>query len=380
MRLIVRSRGADASGRRTTRAAVSLVLAATLVASTGVFARPAAQPGPDPDVQRAYQFRLEGRTAEARDILEECLGKEPGNGLAHYELARTYLYMCPNSPGEMEKRVDKARTEIERALATDPDDPVYRYMAAKIQFFESYMAIHKDQSNARTHIDNMRHAFEHVLECKPDYGEVLLNLVELYGAIPPEMGQDRDKAAEYAEQLKTVDHVLAAKAHCILMPEDFDRVAYWEGLKEEYPSDSRVLRALGKAYLRDFRTEQGTECLRQAVQLDPSDPTPYLLIARYNMMRARREPGSRQEALESAAGSLNDYLDTGPIAPLKAWTYGQLASIYQGMDNRDEGERCRQQAAAADAFYSRAFAVPSGDLFVAPGVISHCHDYLFRPF
>jgi hypothetical protein len=50
------------------------------------------------------------------------------------------------------------------------------------------------------------------------------------------------------------------------------------------------------------------------------------------------------------------------------------------MGDKEEAEKLFEEANRIDPFVSRAFGVPSLDLFIPPGEISHNHRYLFTPF
>lgn len=334
----------------------------------------------DATVQKAFQLRIDGKVDKARLLLEEYSQSDSTNALTYYELSRIFLYMCPGNPKQMQSTIEKAESAIQKAVKIEPDNPIFRYFAARVQFFKSYMVLKSDQENVKSHIEDICRAYESVLESKPDYGEAILNIVELYGGFPVEWGGDTSKAAMYAGQLSQIDHVLAGKAHCIIMPEDFDRIGYWQEMVKKHPGDARILDELGKTCLREVKTDQGIKYLREAMQMDPANTILHLVIANHHILKVMQDKKNMDVSIPLAMESLNDFLSTEPIAPLKAYALGWMAKLNYFMDKKSEGNKWSEQAELADAYFSKATGIPSADLFVPPGEISHHHTYLFQRY
>lgn len=337
------------------------------------------QEKPDIAVQRAFQLRMDGKVDEARKLLEKHVEKEPGNALGQYELARIYMYMMTGNPRNMKDSLEKAGKAIGRAVEIEPENALYRYSAAGVQFLNSYMALNRDQQNVKKYIGEICEAYESLLEMMPDHAELLLGLVELYGAVPEDMGRDEAKAGAYAERVARLDPVLGFKAHCLIMPEDFDHIGYWENLREQHPGDARILEEVGKTYLRQMKSEKGIEYLREAMNADPARTTLHLDIARHHVMKLWQGMGDKGEVAAQAIEAVKAFLATDPIVPLKAYAQGMLANLYSSTGNSSEAGKWKKEAEATDAYYSKASAIPSADLFVQPGVMPHNHSYMFRP-
>ncbi|HSG29803.1 MAG TPA: hypothetical protein VLA34_15080, partial [Candidatus Krumholzibacterium sp.] len=240
-------------------------------------------------------------------------------------------------------------------------------------------SIENDEQNAKKYIAEIAAAYEELLEIMPDDPVVLMSLVELYGDVPAEMGGDPSKAAEYASRLAGADDLMACKAHCIIMPEDFDRVGFWEEILKKKPSDASVLEELGKTCMREGKTEKGTECLEKAMEADPSRTTLLLDIARHQIMKSRQDPSIKEDAIAKAIVAVDRFLKTEPIVPLKAYALGMLARLNYAKGDRSEGDRFKDEAESLDPYFSKASAIPSADLFDPPGVFPRHHSYMFRP-
>lgn len=329
---------------------------------------------------QAFELRIGGQTEAAKDLLTKHLASHPDDDMAHYELARTYYYMGPGDPKEMNSTIQKAEEMMTNALKLKPDNPNYRYFAARVTFFKSYMAMAKNEDYASEPVAAMCKAYERVLQINPNHGPTLMNLVELYGGMPADMGGVSAKAAKFAAKLEGIDPVLAGKAHCVMMPEDFDRIAYWKAMLDKHPGDAAVLDELCKTCLREGHTEDGVEYLKQAMKADPSNTVLYLVLANHHIMKVWQDETAKETAIPAAAEALNQFLATEPIAPLKAYAMGIMAKLSYGQDNQADGDKWVSQAKATDAYFSKASGIPLADLFVPPGdELSH-HRYLFQPF
>ncbi|MBU0985535.1 MAG: hypothetical protein KKA42_16800 [candidate division Zixibacteria bacterium] len=331
-------------------------------------------------VQKAYDLRLDGQVDAARLLLEEYTLINDTNASAWYELARTFYYMAPGQPRMMKYKVKSAATAISKAVALEPDNPLYRYFAAQVQFLNSYMALQENEDSAKSYVNDMCRAYDAVLEVQPGHPEVLLNLVELYGTLPAAWGGDTVRATQYADQLPEADYVVVGKAHCILMPEDFDRIGYWQELLLEHPGDASVLDELGRTCLRAGESDKGTAYLHEALQADPANTLPYLVLANHHILRVLRDVQTADVSLPLAMEALNEYLATEPIPAYKGYALGILSKLNYYLQNNVEADSLSKEARATDDFYSKATAIPLADLFVPPGVMPHHHTYLLQPF
>jgi len=337
--------------------------------------------GPEVDktVIEAYELRMNGKADEAKAMLEQVISDEPDNALAHYELARTKYQIMLSVLKELETALEDMQQSIDKAIENDPDNVIYPFFAARVAFFPAYMAVQRNQPEAKEKVAKLCSIYESVLKLKPDYHEAMLHLVEIYGLLPEDMGGDKAKAEEYAQKLEEMNEIFGAKARAILLPDEADIVDYWQKVLEKHEGNAEVFKDLGRAYLFKNQAEEGTKCLEEAVQIDPEQNVLILDLARYYAMTMRDET-KRETAGPMSEKMFRRYLDSEPILPLKAFALGMLANLKRIMGDKEEAKALIEEADTIDPFVSKAFGVPIPDLFIPPGEIYRGHRYLFFPF
>lgn len=354
---------------------VLMLLAIGLISCSGAQAEDIAQ--------QAFDMRLSGQVEKAKALLDKYLADSPDDAAAYYELARLECYMVNSGRGGMEalnKSVDDAKKAIMRAMEIEPENVIYRYFAGQITFLQSYIGLKSDQGNAKELIGKICKGFESVLELKPDYGEVILHLVELYGGMPEEMGGDKVKAEQYTKQLEEIDIVLGAKARAIMSPQGSSAIRFWQGLSKKLPGNAGILEALGKEYLRQGQTDGGTKHLEEAMKTDPKKDILLLDLARYHVYSMMGDESLKKTAIPIAEEFLNKYLATDPILPIKAYAIGMLGRLKFMSGDETKGLELKAQAEKLDKYFSMASAIPHPDLFAPLDEVSHNHAYLFQPF
>ncbi|MFH1688005.1 MAG: hypothetical protein ABIE70_10875 [bacterium] len=350
---------------------------AIIVIGVGVFTCHASQPGDI--VAEAYEMRISGQVDAARDLLTKHLEEDPGDALAHYELARLYCQTVPSNPRQPEMAIQKTQESIAKALELMPDNVKYRRFGAQATFLKSYMGLMRNQGDPAEHVAALKTAYEQVLEVSPNHGPTIMDLVELYGGLPADMGGDSVKAAGYAARLNGIDPILAGKAHCFLMPEDFDRIGYWRTMLNEHPDDAAVLEELGKTCLREGHTDDGVEILYKAIAAS-GDNALYLVISNHCVLSTMQNRGAAEKAIPVAREALSKFLATDPIAPLRGYALGVMAHLSHMQGDKEAVEKWNTQAKEVDAYYSKATGIPGADLFVRPDEELDLHTYLFQPF
>jgi tetratricopeptide (TPR) repeat protein len=334
----------------------------------------------DKKVIEAYEMRMQGKADEARAQLEQFLTENPNDAPAHYELARTKYQMGLSNPREMMTVLEDMQQTIEQAIKNDPDNVIYPFFAGHIAFMSAFVALQGNQSDAKEKVAKLCSVYDSVLKLKPDYKVALLYLVEIYANLPEEMGGDKLKAEQYAKKLEEMDKIYGAKARAILMPEDADYVGYWKSVLEEHEGNIDVIVDLGRAYLLKGEAEDGVDCYEKALKIDPTINLLLLDLARYYGMRGLRDETLREASLPLSEKMYRRYLETEPILPLKAFATRQLANLKRIMGDKEEAEKLFAEAEAIDPFVSKAFGVPTLDLFIPVREISHKHRYHFTPF
>ena len=337
--------------------------------------------GPELDkrVQEAYELRMNGEADSAKELLEQVIAEDINNAAALYELARTEQHIGLGNIGELFGGLEDIQQTINKAVENEPDNVIYSFYKGFVSLTRAYAATMGGQPDVRERIEEVISAYESVLSLKPDYHEATLFLVEVLSA-PEDMGGDYSKAEEYASQLEEMDEVYGAKARELLLPDDADRLEFWQKVLENNQDNADVLEQLGKAYLYQDKVEQGVEYLEEAMKTDPEKEILLLDLARYHIMTVQRDEKLKDTALPLAEEATNRYLDSEPILPLKAYALGVLAHIKSGLGDNKGAEALIKEAEAIDPYFSKAFGVPNFILFEEPDEISHCHAYFSRPF
>lgn len=332
-------------------------------------------------VQQAYGLRINGNADSAKVLLEEILVEDSTNAMAWYELARTKHHIGLGNPRELFGSLEDIQSTIEKAVENDTANVIYSFYNGIIAYTRAYVSLMRGTPDANEKVKEVISDFESVLSLKPDYYEAELYLVEVLSA-PANMGGDSLKADKYAKQLEKVDEVYGAKARELLLPEEADRIEFWQKLKEKHENNADVHEALGKAFLYKGNIEEATKCFEKAISLDSMKNILFVDIGRYYMMHAMQNPAKLDSLAPFIEGAFETYQNSKPepINPLKAFVIGNLANIKYRTGDKENGNILQEEASALDPNYSKAFATPSQILFDSPDKISHVHEYFSRPF
>ena len=329
-------------------------------------------------VKKAYELRLDGKVDEAEALLIDIIAKDSTNAAAHYELARTYYHMSLGMGDAILEYLQKSEESINLAIKHDYDNVIYNFFACRVGYLEAYIAMSGDEDIARRKLNKLRKLYETVLEIEPEYHEATLYLIEAYGIVPENLGKDYTAAENLGMEIDGKDRIWGAKALTVLRSKAIDVEKLWKMKLDDFPDNPDALEELGKFYLRENKTEEGLKYLNQAMERDSTKTYIYLDIARQYTINALMDKSKLEENTLLVEEVINKYLETNPIAPLKAFAFGFLGNLKLKSDD-DDGLLLLGQATMLDKYYSRFSVMPSMDLFVPPDEISHNHRYLFRP-
>ena len=338
----------------------------------------------DNTVLQAYELRMQGKVDKAKTLLEAAISKNPTNAAAHYELARIRLHRAFGK-GRRETMVDMigdAQNLIDKAVEFNPKNVIYTFFAGHVGYFQAYISLMTgDQPKEK--LARAIGAFESALKLKPDYHQAMLYLVELYSQFPEEAGGDKSKAEQYAKQLEALDEVFGAKARSILLPEEVDRVDYWQKVLKEHEGNADVIEELGKAYLRADKVDDAVSYFEKAIEIDPKKASLFLDLSIYHTFRAMRA-GDDIELLQtcviSGDAAVARYIESEPIQPMLAYAIGVRAKYKFFSGDNEQGQALFKEAEALDPYFSKATGAPFPYFFIPPGEISQNHRYLMRPF
>ncbi|MCK4654678.1 MAG: hypothetical protein KAU01_09545 [Candidatus Cloacimonetes bacterium] len=334
----------------------------------------------DKTVQQAYELRMIGQADSAKVLLEQVIVKDSTNAAAWFELARTKQHIGLGNPRELISGMVDVQQFAQNAVDNEPNNVIYQYYMANVDFFNLYIAMRKEDFSAE--FEKVAESYGSVLALKPDYHEAKLFLVELFAMLPSDMGGDSAKAEKYVRELEEADVVFGAKAREIVMPEDADYIEFWKKIEETNTNNANVQEALGKTYLYNENIEEATKSFEKAISLSSKKNILYVDLGRYYLMQAMQN----RTLLDSIAPLIEKEFETylksqpEPIIPLKAYITGQLAMIKLRTGDKEGGNKLKEEAKALDPNYSKAFGIPGQILFDPPDEISRVHTYFFRPF
>jgi len=333
----------------------------------------------------AYNLRMQGKVDEAKTLLEQDISRNPNNAAAHYELARIQLHMAlgwGEREGSGVDMIGDAQETIHKAVELDPKNVIYTFFAGHVDCMLAYISLKAGGQN-KEKLARAIGAFESALKLKPDYHQAMLYIVELYGQYPEEAGGDKSKAEQYARQLEGMDEVFGAKARSILLPEEIDRVDYWQKVLKKHEGNADVIEELGKAYLMEFKVDDAVSYFEKAIEIDPEKASLFLDLSIYHTFRALRARDDKelfQTCLISGDAAVTRYIESEPIQPMLAYALGVRARYKDLSGDKEQAQALYDRAETLDRYFSRATGAPNPDLFIPPGEISQNHRYLMRPF
>ncbi len=307
----------------------------------------------------AYKLRMQGKVDDAKALLEQAVQANPHNAAAQYELARTEFYMATH-PQQGEDRIAKAQQSIEKAIESDPNNVIYPFFEGHIALFQYYM------SQTKENAARLCGAFETALKLKPDYRQAILYLVEIYGTLPADKGGDKSKAEQYAKKLEGMDEVFGAKARWILLPEDTNRVDYWQKVLKNHQGNTDVLEEMGKAYLSVDDVNDAVLCFEKAIKIDPEKTLLFMDLSIYHTwaaMAAGDNSELRQKAITAGDAAVTRYLDSNPVLPMRAYALGVQYKYKSHSGHKEQADGILKKAKELDSYFSMATGAPESRPF-----------------
>ncbi|MFC2115156.1 tetratricopeptide repeat protein [Bacteroidota bacterium] len=330
----------------------------------------------------AYDLRMDGEILYARAMLQKLINQQKTEGgLVHYEMARTRDHQ---QLGGANLNPNGIITSTKRAVEEDPESVLFAVADAGARFGKAYVSMMQEGKTAGEDIIEAIESLEKVLKLDPDFHEVRVHLVEIYSQLPEDLAGDKEMAEVHASYLEEKDLYFGLLAREAMLPDSVSRVDFWKEKSEKNKKDTRIAVKLGKAYLLDGNIKEARPLFESAMNEDPKYNILLLHIARYHMYQVMWDQGKAGEELPLAETAIKQYLESEPepIAPLKAWAIGKLATFSKFQGKEEEFDRLIKEAVALDPSFSKASGLPGFDLYVPPGEIYRSGDYetFLRPF
>lgn len=334
---------------------------------------------PDKEVLKAFELRTKGKVDDSRLLLESILSKDSTNAMAHFEMARLKHYLLI---GGGEVKIEDILNSINKAVSYDSQNITYAYYKAIVSFLNAYMDMESGNAEVKKRVDETCLQFEKVLSMKPDYSEASLNLVEIYGMLPKQMGGDSLKAIAWSEKLANKNDYFGSRARAVLLSKEADHVKFWMDRLDREKKNPEFLMEVGKAYLNKADPKNAEKYFDEAIKSDPSKNILLLDLARYHMMVVMQNRDLAKTDLPLAKDFIERYLTTSPepIIPLKSYAMGLMSLNEMFLGNQSEADKWKEEATKLDKYFSRALGIPTLLLFDSPDQISHHYFSFFSPF
>ena len=348
------------------------------------FASPCQGGDVDKTAVKAYELRMQGKVDEAKRLLDQAISENPDNACAHYELARIQLHVAlgTGNVAEMISMISNAQKSIDKATALEPQNIIYHLFAGHVYYLQAYYGL-MTGNKSKEQFDKVIGAYETVLNIRPDYPQVALYLVELHSQFPEDAGGNASEAERYAKHLDEKDNVLAAKARSILLPQEIDKVEYWQDVLKKNKGNADVLEELAKAYLGAGKVGDAVSYFEKAIEIDPEKAYLFLDLSIYYSFQGMQAQGNKElleSCIEKGDAALTRYLDSNPIQPMRAYALGVKAKYNFISGHQEQGQALLKEAMMLDPHFSKATAAPDPVFFTRPDEISQRHRYLLRPF
>lgn len=337
------------------------------------------EPAKDNRVQQAYELRINGNADSALALLAVVITEDSTNSMALYEIARTEHHIGLGNPSSMFRNLRNIRLLMDKAVEYDPDNVIYLFYQGYLSYLDAYIDFMRQKPDVSGKVNDVVNIYKSVLEKDPDYLEAMMYLVEIL-SVPEQLGGDSLQAEQYAKSLAESDPVAGAKARELLLPDTVNRIKYWKEQLQVYTGNAEILEQLGKAYLYKDSVDMGKIYVEKAIEADSGNNILLLDLARYYLMSSRGDSVKSEKYMPEAELVINRYLETQPIAPLRAYAYTLLAWVMDGLGKKENVVKMREKALEIDPNVSKAFGLPPMILFSKPGEISHFYGYFSRPF
>jgi tetratricopeptide (TPR) repeat protein len=298
--------------------------------------------------EQAFQLRIQGKTDQAIQLLQEDLAVHPDKASTLFELARTQFYLM---------KFEEAEDTIGRAVLASADLAPYHYFAGMTAAYSLIDAAHKgDENRMKECGGRIISELETAVKIDPENHQARGLLVQQLLVMEPDQGRDEALAEEHARVLEAQDPVWGAKARSNLVDEK-QKKELWTSIMADHGDNAQACYEAGEAFIDLGDLDSATDCINKAIQLDPERTQILLRLANAYVM---------SDDLDQAAGNAERYLGYKHPVPMRAWALAYLGRIRQRMGNADEGQKMVDQALALDPHLWRTFMPPPEVLFETP--------------
>lgn len=300
---------------------------------------------PADKAEEAFQLRMQAKTDEALQLLEEDLGVNPGNALSFFEMFRTKFYLL-----DFEGMSDA----IGKAVEIEPDNAEYHYFAGMAAAYSLIDAAHHEDRDRMMECGRRAISeLEASVRVDPDLHAARCFLVQQLTVLEPELGLDASAAEEHVRVLEEKDPVMGAKARSNLIDEAWKR-ELWEDILAVHGDEAPACYEAGSAFIDLGDLPRAVECIDKALELDPDR---FYILLRLAVAYAMKNEWDQARAVTER------YIRLDPPVPLKAYANFYLGQISKRTGKPAEGKELMEKAVAMDPHVWQTFMPPPEELF-----------------
>lgn len=298
--------------------------------------------------EKAFRLRLDGKSHQAKEVLNDYLKEDPNDPVAQFEYSRVLCYLFD---------LESAEKHAALAVQLDEDNPRYHYWEGMCG---TYLFI--DQAHHKGHLDpsilkRSIAAFQKAIELKPDYHQARYLLVSLLNNNEPEHGGDQQQARQQAERLMEMDLDYGLQAMMVVEENksmDWKIKQYQSALVKE-PDNAGLHARIALLYAESNQMKKLQEHIDKAIELDKQQKDVLFNIALQLTMKKDYEP---------AKAMVQRYLDmaTDESAPMRSFALFYLAKI-EKMSGNPDAEKTLKQSIQADPDGWQTMMAPPAMLF-----------------
>ncbi len=268
------------------------------------------------DLRAAFEALERGDTESARALFEA----HEDDSTAQLQLAILYMGTDP----------DTAEDWIDRALASDPDNPEAHFVRGNIMGVQAQGSIFSAMGYAR----QCKQSYQRAVELDPTNTDYLWGLMQFHLNAPAIAGGDMEEAEALVEQIGSLDReegFVAKLEYQRARGEDDQFETTFKAAQAAYPDSPQFYFHAGIYYQQKGDFASAFDQFTQASKLVSDDEDRE--VARYNAIyQIGRTALFSEQNIPDGIEAFKRYIDEAPVGgalPDKSWANFRLGNLYQ---------------------------------------------------